>query len=166
MGYNLIIGNAVLKYDADDPRVWIEAERAEHPEAPDHDDFVRKTNSRSPSYTAWHGFCREAGIYELFYGQGWDRDSRSYRQCSEEFHRETPLLKEHPGAQPILPQDLEYVRAARIKRERTNGGKGPGFWADDGVDNGTDPTLARLLWLEFWMGWALTNCPMPIIENS
>jgi hypothetical protein len=166
MGYNLIIGNAILKYDNADLRVWIEAEGAESPEAPDDDPFVGKANSRSPSYTAWHDFCREAGIHELFYGQGWDRGLRSYRQCSDHFHRKTPLLKKCPGVQPISHDDLEYVMASRIKREQSNGGKPPGFWEDDGADNGTDPTLARLLWLEFWMGWALTNCPMPIIQNS
>jgi hypothetical protein len=86
--------------------------------------------------------------------------------CSEAFHRETPLIADHPGAVPLLPGDLEYVRAARIRREQTNGGRPPGFWEDDGTDNGNDHTLARLLWLEFWIDWALDNCEVPIIQNT
>lgn len=166
MGYNLTIGEANLDYDASDLRIRIRAKFATHPDAPTHDDYVGNGNSRSPGYGAWSEFCKEAGITELFYGTGWSREERRYKECSESFHRETPLLANHPGAQPICQGDLDYVRQARIRREQTNGGKEPGFWDDDNRDNGKDPQLARLLWLEFWFDWALKNCQMPIMENS
>ena len=172
MGYTLTIGNAALRYDADDLYLCIEAEGATHPDAPDHDKFTGKGNSLSPSYTVWSDFCRDAGIYELFYGQGWSREERRYLECSEDFHRETPLLAHHPGYAPICRADLDFVKAARERREQSNGERPPGFfdygaetdWKE--VDNGTDPVLARLVWLEFWLEWALGNCAIPIIENS
>jgi hypothetical protein len=166
MGYTFTIGNARLRYHKGDESISIEAVPATHQDAPAHDPFVGIGNSRSPSYTAWTDFCKDAGIYELFYGQGWSREDRRYLPCSEGFHREKPLRDEHPGAVPLLPADLEYVRAARIRREKTNGGRPAGFWEDDGTDNGNDHTLARLLWLEFWIDWALENCEIPIIQNT
>jgi hypothetical protein len=170
MGYNIIIGNACLQYHKGDEYIRIDVTPATHPDAPTHCPFTKNSNSRSSSYTAWSKFCDDAGITELFYGQGWNRDIRRYMDCTEDFHRETPLLAEHPGAFALLPGDLEYIAAARAKRERSNGGKPAGFWDMDKewneIDNGEDPTLARLLWLEFWIGWALDNCEMPTISNT
>lgn len=170
MGYNISIGNAVLDYTKGDEYIRITVEPAANDNAPDHCPYTGKGNSRSPSYTAWSDFCRNAGIEELFYGQGWSREERRYLSCSDNFHRETPLLAEHPGAFALLPADLEYVTAARTRREQTNGGKPPGFWDYDQergeIDNGTDHVLARLLWLEFWMKWALENCERPAIGNT
>lgn len=166
MGYNITVGQAEIFYDKEDLFIRLGAEFAEQEAAPDHDKHTLKGNSRSPGYIAWHEFCKDAGITKLFYGQGWSMDARSYLPCSDAFHRETPLLRDHPGAQPIGPKDLAYIRAARKTREETNGGRPPGFWEDDGVDNGKDPTLARLLWLEFWFDWAIKNCSMPVVANS
>jgi len=83
MGYTLTIGEAKLSYEPEDLYLTIEAEGATHEDAPDHDRFTGKSNSRSPSYTAWADFCREAGLYELFYGQGWDRNLCQNRDCTE-----------------------------------------------------------------------------------
>jgi hypothetical protein len=170
MGYDIAIGEARIRYHKGDEHIDIDVVHTTHPDAPAHCPYTGIGNSRSPSYTAWSDFCKDAGIYELFYGQGWSRDERRYLGCSEDFHRETPLLSEHPGAFALLPADLEYVRAARIRREQTNGGKPAGFWDYDiergEIDNGNDHVLARLLWLEFWIDWALKNCEIPTIKNT
>jgi hypothetical protein len=163
MGYNLTIGEAVI--EVNDEYVRIAAEFAESDDAPTHCHFTKNGNSRSPSYTAWSEFCKAAEIYELFYGEGWSREERRYIP-KQDFYRETVLLGEHPGAAVIIPADLTYIRDARIKRELINGGREPGFWDDDGVDNGKDHVLARLLWLEFWFDWALKNCENPVIQNT
>ena len=166
MGYDISIGNASLEYSKGDEYMRISVELTTHPDAPTHCPYTKDGNMRSPGYCAWHEFCEDAGITEMFYGQGWDGSQRRYVECTDSFHREAPLLSEHPGAFPLLAEDLQYIRAARIKREATNGGKPPGFWDDDGnKDNGNDHVLARLLWLEFWIDWALTNCEMPAIAN-
>jgi hypothetical protein len=171
VGYTITIGEAKIAYDPEWLSISIEAESEEHDDAPNHDGFTGKSNSRSPSYTVWPDFCRDAGIYELFYGGGWDKANGYYKSCPDGYHRETPLLAHHPSAQPICKGDLDVIRAARVKREQTNGGRPPGFWEYDKekrdfIDNGTDSTLARLLWLEFWMDWAIKNCRIPIIENT
>ena len=69
------------------------------------------------------------------------------------------------------------VRAALEKRRREST-LPPGFWGMDKFDREKqawvpspdagkrDPILARLLWLDFWMGWALANCETPAVENS
>lgn len=164
MGYTLTIGNAILAYYPADMYLEVGAELASQEGAPDHCRFTGKGNSRSSDYSTWEGFCKEAGIYELFFGQGWGV-SGGYGPCPDGFHRETPLLAKHPGYQPLCEADYEFVKQARIRREANNGGLRPGFW-DDETDNDTDGVLARLLWLEFWIGWALKNCEIPIIANS
>lgn len=163
MGYNLTIGEAVI--DCSDEYIHIDAEYASHPDAPAHCPYTKNGNSRSPSYTAWSDFCKAAEIYELFYGEGWSREERRYIP-KQDFYRETILIADHPGAAVIIPQDLDYIRAARERRAANNGGREPGFWDNEGVDNGKDHVLARLLWLEFWVDWALKNCKNPVIHNS
>jgi len=169
MGYNISIGNAVLEYEREDLLMRIVVESAEHDDAPNHCEFTKKGNYRSPGYSAWADFCREAGreIVLLFYGNYPGGPNRGTYNEDEQFHRETAFLCHHPGCEPICVKDLELIRAARIRREATNGGKPPGFWeCSKEVDNGTDATLARLLWLEFWFDWALRNCERPAIANS
>lgn len=163
MGYTLTVGEAHI--EVYDDYICIAAEYATSDDAPTHCHFTKNSNSRSPSYTAWSEFCKEAGITELFYGNGWSREERRYIP-NQEFYRETIYFGDHPGAAVIIPQDLNYIRAARERREATNGGREPGFWDDNGVDNGKDHVLARLLWLEFWIDWALKNCENPVIQNT
>ena len=164
MGYTFTIGEAEI--ESFDDYIRIGAVGAVDMDAPAHDDFVGQSNSRSPSYTGWSEFCREAGITELFYGQGWSREERRHLEPSATFHRESIYLAEHPGCARIIPGDLTYVREARKAYLEKNPGAVPGFQDEIGVDNGTDSTLARLIWLEFWLDWALKNCKIPVIQNT
>lgn len=136
--------------------------RGEHHEgAPAYpgDTLSNNVNARHPSYTAWSGFCKEVGISELFYGQGWKPEWRSYEECSEGFHRSTPLFAEHPGYQAIGPSDVEYIRQALENRRATNPDP-------PGLGSGEDYEKVRLEWLYYWMDWAVKNCERPIIHNS
>jgi hypothetical protein len=161
MGFNFTIGNAKIEISKEDSDISLCIDEIEHPDAPDFCEYVRKGNVRSPSYTGWHDFCVEAKIEELFYGiEGQEGN------CSENFHRETCLIADHPGIALLTEKDFEYIKAARVFRESTNGGKEPGFWDDDNKDNGKDHVLARLIWLEWWFRWALDNCEYPCISNS
>lgn len=165
MGYNLTIGEAYMDYDKKYADLSIRAEHAEREDAPDHDPYVQKGNSRSPSYTVWDEFCREAGedVYAMFYGSGWSPEMRGYKAMPEYFirkypKRERPILAEHPGHSVLTKDDLKIVREALANRKKL--GTIPGF---NGVDDGV---LARLLWLDFWIDWALKNCKIPILHNS
>lgn len=162
MGYTFSIGNAVPEFSKDDGELfarWV-VEDATHPDAPTfpNDTATGNSNSRSPSYSAWIGFCSEAGIYDLFY------DARGH------------LLAGHPGCVMVTPNDLAKVREAREVRQKKAtlppGFEGyPEFNKDTQVwetpDEGKyDATLARLIWLEWWMDWALKHCETPAIQNT
>ena len=162
MGYTFTIGNAVPEFSKDDGELsarWAVAS-AEHQDAPTfpNDTMTGNGNSRSPSYSAWAEFCRDAGIYDLFY------DERGHLHAG------------HPGCAMLARSDLERVRAALAARQN-KATLPPGFcgfpefnqesqqWecADDGK---YDSTLARLIWLEWWIAWALENCETPAIQNT
>lgn len=172
MRYTITIGEADIFYSADDPAVWIEAKFATDENAPNHCPFTRTGNSRSPGYAAWSDFCRDAGISELFFGQGWSRERATYDPCPDGFHRESPLFINHPGAQAINQLDADYISQKLDEYMRNRPDAEPGFWEMGEhtkwkvVDNGKDPVLARLLWLDFWFRWAVKNCERPIIQNT
>lgn len=159
MGYNIYIGNAVVESDDEELYTRYVVERATHPAAPrwpDHlgpdgkPDFMRgidiseDSNGRHPSYTSLANWAREVGLYELFLGPD-GRDG---------------LLNPHPGCQRLTPGILAELSAARLKWEERHPGAKPG-WRD-----GEDPTLAKLIWYEWWTKWALENCKLPAIQNS
>lgn len=97
MSYSLKIGEAELEYEKEDLFLRISAKLISSPNAPDHDRYIGQTNERSPSYSGWHEFCREVDLETLFFGSGWSREQRCYLPCPEGYHRENPLIKDHPG---------------------------------------------------------------------
>lgn len=152
MSYTFTIGNAVPEFSKDDGYLsarWVveDAKLDEAPQFPN-DGMTGQTNSRSPAYSAWADFCRSAGIYDVFY------DERGRLHAG------------HPGCE-LLTQD-QYTRIkVALEIYQRNATLPPGFSDWDGKDEGKyDSTLARLLWLEFWMRWALANCETPAIQNT
>jgi hypothetical protein len=152
MGYTITIGNAKPRFSKEDGYLearWV-VEDAASDDAPTfpHDELTKNTNSRSPSYSGWSEFCQEAGIYELFY------------------HDYEGLIRPHPGCKLLQKEHWLLVQAALEKRRRVSD-KLPGFEGWRGEDTGKyDYVLARLMWLEFWMRWALERCETPAIENT
>lgn len=163
MGYNIGIGNAVPEFDHDELRARYDVPSVEREDAPTFpgDEMTGKGNYRYPGYGQWADFCREAGIYDLFL----DRDSGE------------ALLQEHPGIARLHADHLTRIRAALEKRRRESS-KPPGFGANEVFNKELqawepspdadkyDPILARLIWLEYWMDWALRECERPAIYNS
>ena len=83
------------------------------------------------------------------------------------FNRLTGLLRNHPGCEPLEQAHLREVRRAIAVQKVKNGGKGPAIWNDsDQNTNNGDPAMGRLLWLEYWMAWALKDCENPALYNS
>jgi hypothetical protein len=106
----------------------------------------------------WHDFCKETGIYDVFY------DERGQLHAG------------HPGCVLLKKSDVERVREARVRWQKTST-LPPGFAGFPQHNQATDkyespdegkydPHLARLMWLEWWMDWALANCETPAIENT
>lgn len=135
MGYNITIGRKVREsYTGEDGKrhFYYDVEGAEHPDAPTPpgDEGTGKSNSRAPSYGAWHEFAAVTGLRDLLVGpEGITRNM----QCVT-----------------ITYAHLDAVKAART-RWLGKHHKPPGY-ADDGS---LDPFLMRLDWLVFWMHWAL-----------
>lgn len=121
------------------------------------DELTGNGNSRHPSYSAWSDFCKEVNIYDFFY------TSRGH------------LKAEHPGVQYLTEDDAKYL-TEKLEVYKLGAILPPGFagfpvydpLADDHVspDEGKyDHQLARLMWLEFWVNWAVKNCENPAIVN-
>lgn len=152
MGYNITIGNAVPEFSKEGGELWAGwyCEVVSLPDAPTFpgDEDTGNSNCRRPSYGAWQAFCKYADIYDVFYDE-----TNTFRGG-------------HPGCVILKRSDLERIREARIKIERAST-LPPGFneYYAVGLEK-YDAILARLIWLEWWMNWALTNCETPAIENS
>lgn len=162
MGYTFTIGNATPEFTKDEYGLWARwvVAGATSPEAPTfpNDGMTGNSNERSPGYSAWAGFCREAGLYDFFY------DERGRLHAG------------HPGCIQITEADHAVVKVA-LDRCRARATLPPGFsgWGKYNEQTGEyetpdegkyDATLARLIWLEWWMRWALDNCETPAIQNT
>jgi hypothetical protein len=162
MGYTFKIGNAEPEFSKEDGKLYaawtVSGTKSEDAPTFPGDELTGNGNSRSPSYSVWPEFCRAAGIYDLFFDDRGD------------------LIGGHPGCILITDRHLSEVRAAS-KRMQAAATKPPGFcgypkfdresrkWItpDEGV---YDHNLARILWLEWWMEWAVKNCDTPAIQNT
>ena len=162
MGYSITIGNAVPEFSKEDGELyacWV-VEGACSDDAPTfpNDVMTGNSNRRSPSYSGWGDFCRETGLYDLFYKE-WEG-----------------LIYNHPGCKPITQEHYQEVYDA-LERYKEKATKLPGFsgyskwdknlqlWITADEDK-YDFILPRLMWLEFWMKWALENCETPAIRNT
>ena len=154
MGYIFKIGNAKPHFSkADFPYLdarW-RVEDVKIESAPDFpNDFGGKSNMRMPSYTVWFSFCQNVGLFEFFY----DETNR--------------LRADHPGCIGITQEDVDLVsEALRVYQSKATlpaGFESSDILKDDHIPS-CDGDLARLMWLEWWMRWALENCQTPAIEN-
>lgn len=146
MSYSIHIGNATSEFSKDDGYLsarWV-VEPATHPAAPTfpNDDMTGNSNSRHPSYSAWDDFCRATGLHDMFFGE-----------------ENEGLMREHPGCVMLTEMHAQTITAA-LAAYQSEATKPPGF------TDGHSPHLARILWLEFWVRWALENCETPAIQNT
>jgi hypothetical protein len=162
MSYSIYIGAGKPEYDTEYCQLsagWV-VDGVSHEEAPEfpNDPMTGKGNSRHPSYCGWSDFCREAGLYDLF------------------FDKEFGLMSSHPGCEMIQEHHVAEVKKA-LSRWKGSATKPPGFsgfgvfnkekecWETPDKDK-YDHILARLIWLDYWMTWALETCEVPAIQNT
>lgn len=168
MGYTITIGEAEPEWpthpDEDNEPGWTVKgrSRADAPTFPG-DGMTGFSSERSPSYGGWSGFCRETGLHDLFFG------SRN-----GEWTRNVSLMRQHPGVAMLRPEDLLEIRHARIQWEAKKwpteeriAGWDPNYDFRTGgePDPRYDGNLARLIWLEWWVDFALQNCKRPALGN-
>ena len=154
MGYSITVGNAVPEFSKDYDELYaswsVEVVTSNLAPTFINDDMTGNSNCRSPSYGVWSDFCRTVGLDDLFFNKG------------------SGLMRDHPGCFIINQSHLDLVQTALIKYQATTDKK-PGFtgWEYQKQSGSEyDAHLARLMWLEWWMRWALANCETPAIENS
>ena len=129
-----------------------------NPDAPlfSGDEMTGQSNGRHPGYRQWDEFCREAGIFALFFGSN-------------------GLMVRHPGSQLLKTEHLDVIKNALEKRKKLinltpgwcNCQKCDSFFRRNNNIKHVeyDNILARLLWLEYWVDWALKNCDCPSVYN-
>ena len=122
----------------------VQVKRTKHKDAPvfKGDELTGDGNSRHPGYGAWGDFCGDVGLGDLF------------------FNRNAGLMREHPGTFRLEPQHTEAISAALKRYHTKHPNTTPRFGNSD-----EEACLARLIWLDWWARWAVTNCKVPAIHN-
>lgn len=160
MSYDIYIGEGVLDVPspedaaAGDNRLRIVVRPHTHLDAPHfpNDVLTKQGNSRHPGYSQWARACEDMGLSALF------------------FDKERGLMRNHPGAFLLTWEHHAEVAAALDRHMTLHPDTVPGFqeWDFRGhqpVGPEYDAIKARLIWLEWWMRWALENCKVPAIYN-
>lgn len=151
----LCIGEAVPA-EGTDGRMYADAAAAEHPDAPSFPGDPGRGNVRSTSWATWSAFLRDVGLHALF------RDPHA------------GLMRGAEGCTRLRPEHVAEVAAALDRYRTQHPDARPGLLApvDDGDEDrgpwlpesvGLDGTLARLVWLEWWMRWAVATCANPVV---
>jgi hypothetical protein len=142
MGYSITIGEH-RKYREDGR--WVhDAEDRENPDAPSFrgDEITGRTNHRAPSYSGWHAFTSDTNLQQLFW------------------HEKQGLMREHPGHVVLRKKHLATLKVALgVYREEHP-------QAQENFFDMVNANLCRLIWLVYWVEWALANCKRPVIVNS
>lgn len=154
MSYDIYIGEASISPNRDDAESLRSAERGEQlevvvyavelPDAPAFagDKLSAHKNNRHPGYSQWVDFCRAAGLESLF------------------FDADHGLMRHHPGCVLLTPDDLVEVQQAMLAWQVRYPDVSPAFGQRD-----EDGIFTRLVWLEWWIRWALEHCRTPAIYN-
>lgn len=166
MGYTLSIGEATVEpadeYGGPAEIGVVSVTNADAPHIANETINVN-SNQRWPSYVGWGDFAKAAGLLEFF------------------FHEEDGLIAQHPGAVYLLPRHAKMLTETLASYRDKNPKALPGFTMEPGPFTTPeeiasqelppegfyfDEVLARLVWCEWWVRWALVHCTVPIFRNS
>lgn len=166
MGYNLAIGEAINVHTEDGDRVKVEEEHFSW--APAFGEPTDHTNTRWPSYSGWHNFCRNIGIAGIMFNT---RNGGSDIFELPDGSRVGCLMPEHPGTAPITQKHLDYV-TQKVTEYRALHPNHIAEFPPQSIGDSFDPNpiydgnLCRAEWLIYWMTWALNYCNRPTFYNS
>ena len=143
MGYDFRIGELLAEGEPEEDCFNWFVQTVRHPNAPTFtgDELTGSSNYRSTTYSGWESAIREAGLYDHFYKPNYG------------------LICRHPGYKVLSAYDLQVIKAAR-KAYQKKCALPPGF------EEGQDSVLAVLIWMEFWIDWALEHCHQPVFLNK
>lgn len=162
MGYRYSVGEARIDYDPAGLSVRIDVASIVG-DADARSKGVRQANWFDGSGSFLVHSIERVGLGELFFGGGWEPASLRYRDCTEAFHRQRPLI-EHaaPCASAICQGDLDLVRKA-VADWRAELGPGAVAYDEERAPDGDD-VLELLEWLEYWFERSLRTCEVPIFH--
>lgn len=147
MGYSITIGELEVIKQPDDgiesDCLSFSAKHVRHDGAPAFGDPTDYTNSRWPAYGVWEDALRQFKLADTFYT---DRGN---------------LIGGHPGVR-LVTKDLADTVSMALSLYRLNHPEvNPAHNVSDEASN-----LARVVWLDYWLRWALENCETPVVANS
>jgi hypothetical protein len=151
MGYVIKVGNAIPHIDKNDILGW-EITNSIDQDCPTFVGDNNQTNMRAPSYLVWSAFCKTVDLEEMFY-------LPAYRDIPKRAKGVIYLTNDSLGL--VSNALTEYQTKAKLP---------PGFEDDEYLmanENSLpryDGHLARLIWLAWWIEWALSNCTMPALS--
>lgn len=155
MSYILSIGEFTAKTFPEDRDVGAGVIEDYHDEAP-----VNSSNNKSneilPSYVGWAEFCRDVGLYNVFFA---GRPNVDWWKDSDGDENEG-IIQEHPGAVKLTEEHLKKFKQAKqsyLARPEPRSG----YSEEDGVDW----NLRRLNWLVYWTEYSLLNHEYPTFAN-
>ena len=170
MGYTLRIGELVVEYVQDEeyPEISLTAKGFYHDDAPSFGEPTDGESQRWPSYSTWSDFTKDAGLYAMFFGTEFG---------SKQLVRDDALLRNHPGCVPLTEAHrrdvntalaawkIKYPNATPTFGKSAPEGEDSMFWVDESNpdENGK---MTRLIWLHYWVNWALDNCKQPVFQNT
>lgn len=151
MGYSLTIGELVaeINYEGLESSISLDAKDETREDAPAFGEPTDKMNSRWPSYSSWSDAMEFLGLYSFM------------------FDDDTGLIREHPGAVPIVKEHKEILDAAYEAFYKKYPKAVAGFSPSESEDWPKENNYAvRLEWLKYWVDWSLINCKRPVFHNS
>lgn len=157
MGYSITIGELKVCQHPEDGLdsscISFDADSVKIENAPAFGEPTDYTNSRWPSYSGWSECLEDAGMYDLFFDSG-------------------HLIGGHPGLRLVTKELVYAVSEAKQEFEykfpnvkATYGSRGDDIWDVDKKNPRENSTYCRMVWLDFWLKWAIENCDIPVISN-
>lgn len=144
MGYTLKIGEATIEPDPEIFYIRTGVRGEEHENAPAFGEPTDRSNSRWPSYNNWYEFERVFNLEDVF------RDEKK------------GLITGRPNVALITKWHKE-----RIDQEYENFMKKyPDSKPCYNTESDKDKYLVRMVWLKYWVDWALENCNVPAFYCS
>ncbi len=151
MGYIVQVGNAIPFVGKETSVLAWQIEDFCHEECPTFFGDPSKRNLRAPGYGVWDSFCDAVGLTDMFYLQLSGRK----------------LVRK--GCIRLTEKHLDLVSLCLTEYKNNMKVKIPPGYQE--VHEGTHPSvpeyddyLARLIWLEWWIRWALSNCKIPALS--
>lgn len=145
MGYTITIGELEVTKSPEDGLdsdcIGFSAYSARHDNAPAFGEPTDYTNSRWPSYGVWSNALARFGLKEVFFYEG-------------------HLIGGHPGVRLVTAELVGAVSSALAAYRVRFPNAEPKMEVDD-----ESADLARIVWLDYWLTWALANCETPVIAN-